>query len=116
MNIHSTRLLGAAVLCAQITAVHGLELDSNDIDTVTVTAVPTHGGESHLAQPTIVIADEDLRRKEVATLGETLNRELGVSSTSFGAGASRPLIRGLGGERVRILEGGIGVDGRIVLE
>ena len=108
MNIQSTRLVGAAVLCAQITAVHGLELDSNDIDTVTVTAVPTHGGESHLAQPAIVIADEDLRRKQLATLGETLNRELGVSSTSFGAGASRPLIRGLGGERVRILEGGIG--------
>lgn len=111
MNTHPLRLLGAALLCAQCGGLQAAEsspTNDDSVDTVIVTAVPTRGGESHLAQPAIVLAGDELRRKQVATLGETLNRELGMSSTSFGAGASRPLIRGLGGERVRILESGIG--------
>lgn len=108
MNIYTLRLLGASVLLAHSAGLHAAERAEQKLETLTVTAVPTHGGESHLAQPAIVLADEELRRKQAATLGETLSRELGVSSTSFGAGASRPLIRGLGGERVRILQNGIG--------
>jgi iron complex outermembrane receptor protein len=48
------------------------------------------------------------RRKEIS-LGETLSKEAGVSSTFFGPNASRPVIRGLDGERVRMLENGIGL-------
>ena len=108
MNIYTLRLLGVSLLIAHNNGLHAAERTDHKLETLTVTAVPTHGGESHLAQPAIVLADEELRRKQVATLGETLSRELGVSSTSFGAGASRPLIRGLGGERVRILQNSIG--------
>ncbi|MFC7290567.1 TonB-dependent receptor domain-containing protein [Hirschia litorea] len=42
------------------------------------------------------------------TLGDTLDRQPGVSSTFFGAGASRPVLRGLGAERVLVLTNGIG--------
>jgi iron complex outermembrane receptor protein len=42
-------------------------------------------------------------------LGETLNGIPGVSSTSFGPNASRPVIRGLDAERVRIMQNGVGV-------
>ena len=42
------------------------------------------------------------------TLGETLSRTPGVSATSFGPNASRPVLRGLQGERVRVLTDGIG--------
>lgn len=42
------------------------------------------------------------------TIGETLQRNPGVSSTSFGPNASRPVLRGLQGERVRVLTDGIG--------
>ena len=41
-------------------------------------------------------------------LGETLARLPGVSATSFGPGASRPVLRGFQGERVRVLVDGIG--------
>jgi len=44
-----------------------------------------------------------------ATLGDTLDRQPGVSTTFFGAGASRPVLRGLGAERVQVLTNGIGV-------
>ena len=42
------------------------------------------------------------------TIGETLARTPGVSATSFGPSASRPVLRGLQGERVRVLTDGIG--------
>jgi iron complex outermembrane receptor protein len=50
-----------------------------------------------------------LEKKKQTTLGETLSREAGVSSTFFGPNASRPVIRGLEGERVRVLQDGLGV-------
>ncbi|NNC38574.1 MAG: TonB-dependent receptor [Acidimicrobiales bacterium] len=55
-----------------------------------------------------VLSDDDLLKRLAPTLGETLKTEPGVSSTAFGAGASRPIIRGQGGDRVRVLTNGIG--------
>lgn len=43
-----------------------------------------------------------------ATLGDTLAHQPGVSSTSFGPGASRPVLRGFTGDRTRLLIDGIG--------
>lgn len=55
-----------------------------------------------------VLSGEQLTRDLRGTIGETLARQPGVSSTSFGPNASRPILRGLQGERVRILTDGIG--------
>src|SRR5262249_55418674 len=44
----------------------------------------------------------------VGGLGETLDHAPGVSSSFYGAGASRPIIRGLGDDRVRVLQNGVG--------
>jgi len=63
---------------------------------------------SELAQPVDVVAGQELQARQQATLGETLAQEPGVSSTGFVPGASRPIIRGFGGDRIRILEDGIG--------
>tara|TARA_Y100000052_G_scaffold27579_1_gene36656 strand:- start:11762 stop:13942 length:2181 start_codon:yes stop_codon:yes gene_type:complete len=43
------------------------------------------------------------------TLGDTLAKRPGVTTTYFGAGASRPVLRGLGAERVLVLTNGMGV-------
>lgn len=51
----------------------------------------------------------DIVRRLSGTLGDTLAGEPGVSSTFFGQGASRPVLRGLGAERVQVLTNGIGV-------
>lgn len=50
-----------------------------------------------------------LERKRQATIGETLAHEAGVSSSQFGQSASRPVIRGEEGDRVKILQNGTGV-------
>ncbi len=61
------------------------------------------------AKPITVLAGLDLASRLKSTLGETLAEQPGVSSTSFGPGSSRPVIRGMGGDRVRLLQGGIGM-------
>lgn len=52
---------------------------------------------------------EDIVERLASSLGDTLDREPGVSTTFFGQGASRPVLRGLGAERVQVLTNGIGV-------
>ncbi|MDP3459699.1 MAG: TonB-dependent receptor [Hyphomonas sp.] len=51
----------------------------------------------------------DIVRDLSSTLGDTLTGEPGIASTFFGQGASRPVLRGLGAERVQVLTNGIGV-------
>ncbi len=55
-----------------------------------------------------VVQEETLRRNAQATLGETLAWEPGVSSGYFGPGASRPVVRGFEGVRVRMLRDDLG--------
>jgi iron complex outermembrane receptor protein len=50
-----------------------------------------------------------LLRLQQPTLGEITANLPGVSSTYFGPNASRPVIRGLEGERVRVLQNGLGI-------
>jgi len=73
-----------------------------------VTASPLQRSQADLAQSTTVLGGTALSRQQQATLGETLAGLPGVSSSYFGPGASRPIIRGLGGDRIRILENGTG--------
>ncbi|MDP3676359.1 MAG: TonB-dependent receptor [Novosphingobium sp.] len=55
-----------------------------------------------------VLSGEELAARARTSIGETLARTPGVSATSFGPTASRPILRGLEGERVRVLTDGIG--------
>ncbi|NUT00262.1 MAG: TonB-dependent receptor [Sphingomonas sp.] len=55
-----------------------------------------------------VLDSADLTREVRPSIGETLARQPGVSATSFGPTASAPVLRGLSGDRVRVLTDGIG--------
>ncbi len=55
-----------------------------------------------------VVEGDELARDIRGQIGDTLARQPGVSATSFTPGASRPVIRGFQGERVRVLIDGIG--------
>jgi len=87
----------------------GADKNKNDddhhhvIDEVIVSATPLERTVQELAQPTSVVDGDALTRKQAASIGETLAGELGVSATYFGPVASRPVIRGQFGERVRVL-------------
>ena len=57
---------------------------------------------------TSVLSGEELTRDVRPTIGDTLARQPGVSATSYGPNASRPILRGFQGERIRIMTDGIG--------
>jgi iron complex outermembrane receptor protein len=57
---------------------------------------------------TSVVSGVELTRDLRPTIGETLSHQPGVSATSFGPNASRPVLRGFQGDRVRVLTDGIG--------
>ncbi len=57
---------------------------------------------------TSILKGRALRLRQSDTLGQTLSEELGVSNASFGPGVGIPVLRGLTGSRVRILQNGIG--------
>jgi iron complex outermembrane receptor protein len=78
------------------------------LETITVTASPLAASEETMAQPSQVMGGEELRRKRASSIGDTLAQEPGVQSSSFGAGAGRPVIRGFDAARVQVLENGIG--------
>lgn len=74
---------------------------------VVVTSSALRENPLEVAQPTTVVAGDALRRQIASSIGETLSSELGVSSTYFGPSASRPVIRGLSGDRVQVLQDGL---------
>jgi len=55
------------------------------------------------------LGGDELYRKGGVSLGESLQAEPGVRATDFGVSASRPVIRGFSGERIKILQNGIGL-------
>ncbi|MDE0007262.1 MAG: TonB-dependent receptor [Gammaproteobacteria bacterium] len=73
-----------------------------EIEEVIVTAHPL--GEEGLAQASDVLTADELERKMVDTIGATVGNEPGIHNSAYGVGAGRPVIRGLGGARVRIME------------
>lgn len=79
------------------------------LDELVVSAAAGAVRRSEAYQPASVVTSRDLLATAESSLGETLSREAGVTSTFYGPGASRPIIRGLGGDRIRVLEGGVGV-------
>jgi iron complex outermembrane receptor protein len=82
---------------------------TESLDKVVVTGNPLKS--QVLAQPSDSLSGDQLTLTRTATLGDTLQGLPGVAATNFGPNASRPSIRGLDGDRVRILNNsGASVD------
>lgn len=75
--------------------------------TIVVTA-PLATDRADVLSGVSILQGAELTQATRPTIGETLARTPGVSATSFGPNASRPILRGLEGERVRVLTDGIG--------
>lgn len=73
-----------------------------------IVTAPVQQSERDVLQGTTVVTGEQLTRELRPTIGETLARQPGVSATSFGPSASRPILRGFQGDRIRVLTDGIG--------
>jgi iron complex outermembrane receptor protein len=103
-------ILAHAVSCA----LAGLSIASyaqqadKSLAPVVVTADPFGSQEqATILSPARVLSGDNLRDKIGGSLGETLMQEPGIHSSGFSTGSSRPIIRGLEGPRVKILQNGM---------
>ena len=91
------------------TAVVAQTSPDRTLNSITVTGNPLAAEE--LIAPTTQLTGTELLLRKKSSLGETLDGLPGVSSTYFGPNASRPIIRGQDGDRIRILQNsGASVD------
>jgi iron complex outermembrane recepter protein len=100
--------IGEADLAAGATRAVDIVLDpAVHREEVVVSASPESRSATEVYQPVAVVNDQEISEALKPSLGETLEKQPGVSSTYFGPGSSRPVIRGLGSDRIRILEDGV---------
>lgn len=108
-------LLGAASTCLLanlMTSAAFAQIEEGETltaDTIIVTAPGPARSADELIGNATALDREDIVERLASSLGDTLDSEPGVSTTFFGQGASRPILRGLGAERVQVLTNGIGV-------
>ncbi|HSW08823.1 TonB-dependent receptor [Aquabacterium sp.] len=74
------------------------------VNTVVITGNPLGRDES--LQPATVLSGDGLALRRAGTLGDTLAGLPGVASSGFGPQSARPVIRGLDGDRIRLLDNG----------
>jgi len=104
-------LMAAAAAPLLIGAANAQSSDDDERreSTVIVTAPGPERSADELVGNATALDREEILETLSGTLGDTLDRQPGVSTTFFGPGASRPVLRGLGAERVQVLTNGIGV-------
>ncbi len=97
--------LSAPVLAQDTAAEHtGGQDDLHDVIVVTAAGLE----RLDIVAGTSVVSGAALQREMNGQVGDVLAKLPGVSATSFAPGVSRPVLRGFGGDRVRVLSDGIG--------
>lgn len=101
---YTTRRTEVTVGTSPATLDLSVEFDLHFAEVVSVSPNPRPQFESY--QPTSVLTGQDLTRQLDSTVAGTLQSEPGIATRSFGAAPARPVIRGLDGDRVVVLEDG----------
>jgi len=81
--------------------------EHEDAETIVVTASPLEHSVEELAIPVDRIEKSELLEDLGTSLGETLARQPGLTTTGFAAGSSRPVVRGQDAFRTEVLEDGL---------
>ena len=104
---------GALALASSLALAHAFEVCAQStgaaarLPSVVVTANPLGSELFDLVSPVSVLSGEKLDLSMQPTLGELVNTLPGINSSYYGPNASRPVIRGLDGDRVQILQNGL---------
>jgi Outer membrane cobalamin receptor protein len=82
-------------------------LQANTIEEVVVTSAIIGKAASEIADPIHIVSGDDISTEATQSLGETVDDLLGVSTADYGSAVGQPIIRGMSGSRVKILDNGI---------
>ena len=80
---------------------------AEEVEEIIVTSSYIDQTLSEIENPLHVVNGEDISSSASQSLGESIDDLLGVSSTDFGSGVGQPVIRGMAGNRVKILNNGM---------
>ena len=94
----------APVLVSALLSVNAL---ANVLEEVIVTSSLIDQTLSDIENPLHVVSGDDISATASQSLGESLDGLLGVSSADYGSGVGQPIIRGMSGNRVKILNNGM---------
>lgn len=103
---YTPRLIRLAPLALGVVLPTSMAVADETLQEVIITATPLRTTTLETAQPVLLLSADLLRRSLATNLGDTLANQPGLSSTSFGPIASRPVIRGQGGLRVQVYQDG----------
>lgn len=81
--------------------------NADKLDAIIVNAVPGGRHADQIVAPVAVLAGSALDDAKGVSLGETVSSIPGVQSSALGTAVGRPVIRGLDGPRVAVLENGL---------
>ena len=113
MKYARTSLMLAASVSVLAAASSGALADTfaDEVETITVTSSALAVSRDSVTGSVDVLDRDELIRNLDSNIAQTLERLPGVSTTFFGPASGRPVIRGLGSERVRVLINGLdGLD------
>jgi len=82
-------------------------LFADDMDEVVVSSAYIDKAASELADPIHILSGDDIATEATQSLGESIDDLLGVSSADYGSAVGQPIIRGMSGIRVKVLDNGM---------
>jgi len=106
MRLAQCSRVAASAMLVMVQSNAFAQTSPSKVEEIVVTSTALRESSLEVAQPTNVLSGDELRRQIAASIGDTLSGELGVNSSYFGPSASQPVIRGLGGYRVQVLQDG----------
>ena len=100
-NFKYVAALSVAVLFAPISA----SANSN-IEEVIITSSLIDAASDEISNPLHVINGESIATDASQSIGATIDGLVGISTSDYGAAVGQPIIRGMSGSRVKILNNG----------
>ena len=101
-NLKYVAALAAAVLLAPISA----SANSN-IEEVIITSSLIDAASDEISNPLHVINGESIATDASQSIGASIDGLVGISSSDYGAAVGQPIIRGMSGSRVKVLNNGV---------
>ena len=98
-NYHMALFIMSALITNNIIA--------DEIEEVVVTSSYINQSSDEIKDPLHIITEQELETNPTQSLGESIDNLLGVSSSDYGAAVGQPIIRGMSGSRVKVLNNGL---------
>ena len=97
------------LLALPIITLHLMAQDNSEVylEEIVVTSSFVDQIASDVENPIHIVGEDEIQNDATQNLGEVINNFLGVSMADYGAGVGQPIIRGMTGSRIKVLNNGV---------